>query len=265
MSATQAGINYAKYLGISSVAAPIVFAILYAPLCGWFAWQSIRRPTYVFIVLSIFCLIRIAGFAIRASLAGLEAAGENINLYIADQVLFSVGFFGLLYSAYTLVLDRWQLTDEPKNQNGLLRLTQNPRLFKLILLAAVALGIVGATKINASDPESGKVFRTVSTVIFLVLTVFLGIQTVLLTRAEAKVGYRTPGIKTLGGEHGSYILCVIALLLLVREAFTTATVTNSSLLYNEHFWYPLYALPELLAVTLYATPGLVPPRSELPT
>ena len=44
-------------------------------------------------------------FGIRAALASLDSAGENLNLLIADQVLASVGFFGLLYSAYTLVLD----------------------------------------------------------------------------------------------------------------------------------------------------------------
>lgn len=60
------------------------------------------------------------------------------------------------------------------------------------------------------------------------------------------------------------ILLVISLLLLVREIFTTATVNNALKQNNEHFWYPLYALPEILAVTLYTAPGLVPPRSELP-
>ncbi|KAG6852467.1 hypothetical protein C0991_011737 [Blastosporella zonata] len=228
--------------------------------------------------------VRIVGFAIRASLAGMEAAGENLNLYIADQVFFGVGFFGLLYSAYTLVLDRyfpspspathtfsiqirrWQLSGASTStgENSILRLTQNRRLFRLIMLAAVVIGVVGATKISATDPNNGKIFRTISSIIFLVLTALLAVQTALLTRAEAKNGYRTPGTRTLGGEHGSYILCVIALLLLVREAFTTATIKNTSALYNEHFWYPLYALPELLAVALYATPGLVPPRSELP-
>jgi hypothetical protein len=49
------GINYAKYFGIESLAAAIVFAILYVPFFGWFVRQSIRRPTYVFIILALFC------------------------------------------------------------------------------------------------------------------------------------------------------------------------------------------------------------------
>ncbi|KAG6888334.1 hypothetical protein C0992_008799 [Termitomyces sp. T32_za158] len=101
-----------------------------------------------------------------------------------------------------------------------------------------------------------------SIVIFLVLTVALAVQTVRLTLAEGRLGFRTPGSKTLGGGHGAYILCLIAALLLVREAYTMATVNVSK--ENERLWYPLFALPELLAVIFYATPGLVPPRSELP-
>ena len=50
--------------------------------------------------------------------------------------------------------------------------------------------------------------------------------------------------------------------LLVREAFVTATMTPStrSKQFNEH---PLVAVPEILAVLLYTTPGLVPAKDEL--
>ena len=54
------------------------------------------------------------------------------------------------------------------------------------------------------------------------------------------------------------ILLLVSLLLLVREAFATATISNSLKQNNEHLWYPLIALAEILAVVLYATPGLVP-------
>lgn len=46
-------------------------------------------------------------FTMRAILAGSSSAGTNLGLVIAQQVIYSVGFFGLLYSAYTLVLDRY--------------------------------------------------------------------------------------------------------------------------------------------------------------
>lgn len=51
--------------------------------------------------------VRIPSFVIRAMLAGnWHHAAENLGLVVADQVLFGVGFFGLLYSAYILILDR---------------------------------------------------------------------------------------------------------------------------------------------------------------
>lgn len=48
-------INYAHEYGIHSVAAAIIFAILYIPLFGWFVRQSLARPTYVYFVLTFFC------------------------------------------------------------------------------------------------------------------------------------------------------------------------------------------------------------------
>lgn len=42
----------------------------------------------------------------RAVLAGSDSAGGDLNLVIGEMIVYSVGFFGLLYSAYTLVLDR---------------------------------------------------------------------------------------------------------------------------------------------------------------
>lgn len=43
----------------------------------------------------------------RAAIAGSESAGHDLGLIIGYTVLFNTGFFGLLYSAYTLVLDRY--------------------------------------------------------------------------------------------------------------------------------------------------------------
>lgn len=47
--------DYASYLGIHSEAAAIVLVVVYAPLMIWFIHQSIKHPTYVHIVLALFC------------------------------------------------------------------------------------------------------------------------------------------------------------------------------------------------------------------
>lgn len=53
-----------------------------------------------------FCIVRVVAFAIRAVLAASVSAAEDLNLVIADEALFAVGYFSLIYSAYNLVLDR---------------------------------------------------------------------------------------------------------------------------------------------------------------
>lgn len=69
---------------------------------------------------------------------------------------------------------------------------------------------------------------------------------------------------SLGARYGTYILLMISLLLLVREAFATATVKNNAKQSNEHFWYPFLAVPEFLAIMLFTAPGLVPRQNEVP-
>ncbi|KAF8892341.1 hypothetical protein CPB84DRAFT_1683104 [Gymnopilus junonius] len=259
------GINYAKLFGFESVAAAVVFTILYIPFFGWFVRQSIARPNYVYFVLTLFCTIRVVSFAIRAALAASTSTGENLSLFLADQVLSGVGYFGLLYSAYTLVLDLEQISDRTRSNNSILALTRNRRVFRLILLIAVVLGIVSATQ---NDPQSSlaTTLHKVSIIIFLILTALQLFQTVLLARMDLADGIpHRQGSNTFGRAYGIYILLFIAILLMVREVFTTATLGSPAKFYNEHFWYPLVAVPEILAVLCYSTPDLVPRRDELPT
>jgi len=66
-----------------------------------------------------------------------------------------------------------------------------------------------------------------------------------------------------GRTHAIAILLLISLFLMVREIFSVATVSDSRKQNTEHFWYPLLAVPEIIAVVLYSAPGLVPTRHEL--
>ncbi|OCH93466.1 hypothetical protein OBBRIDRAFT_724693 [Obba rivulosa] len=269
-------INYARLDGIHSLAGAIVFAIAYVPLFFYYLLQSTRRPTYVFIMLTVFCTIRITSFILRSILAGSSSAGENLNLFIADVIIYNVGFFGLLYSAYTLVLDRELVADpEGKHSSSLgplaiiTRLMRNRHLIRLALTIAVVLGIIGGTdetSSNSSTLSTGNTLRRASIYIFLVVTCLLVIETFLFAIAEhtGAPDYRRSSGEPFGTKHAVLILLVISMLLVTREAFFAATSTNLSKQENEHFWYPLSALPELLAATLFAVPGLVPARKELP-
>jgi hypothetical protein len=56
-----------------------------------------------------------------------------------------------------------------------------------------------------------------------------------------------------------YTLCVIVILLLIREIYLVATINKTI---SEASWYPLAALPELIAVCLFSVPNLIPDKRE---
>ncbi|KAF9557577.1 hypothetical protein CPC08DRAFT_774939 [Agrocybe pediades] len=255
--------NYAKAFGIRSVPAAVVFAIAYVPLAAWFISRFIARKNMVYATFILFCSIRVTAFFIRAALAGMESAGENFRLFIADEVLIGVGYFGLLYSAYTLVLDIDLVSKNPAPTHPLLLLLRNRHLFHLAMMPAVALGIAASSINNSQTSTTTSAMHTISVIIFLVLTVLQAYQTVILVGAGSHREYQKRSNQAFGRRHSALILLLIALSLLVRELFSMVTVSDSRKQNNEHFWYPLLAVPELVAVILYSAPGLVPTREEL--
>jgi len=65
----------------------------------------------------------------------------------------------------------------------------------------------------------------------------------------------------MGETSGAYILCILVILLLIREIYLTATIGNIGH-QKETVWYPLAAVPELICVCLFAIPGLVPEKKD---
>ena len=124
MSSSQP-INYARVEGIQhqELGAAILFAVLYIPCIPTFLYFSFKRYTFVWRSLVLFALgkchlyrtvdheltivsVRSTAFIMRALLSGSSTAGENYDTVIAESIIYSLGFYGLLYSAYTLALDR---------------------------------------------------------------------------------------------------------------------------------------------------------------
>ncbi|KAL0562413.1 hypothetical protein V5O48_019674 [Marasmius crinis-equi] len=130
-------------------------------------------------------------------------------------------------------------------------------------MVAIALSIVAA---STHHHDLATATREASTIIYLVLTVLQTYQTLMLIRCELAEYIRVSALTTFAGRHGSFILALMSTLLLVRQAFATATMSNLSKEYDEKLWYPLIALPELLCVVLFSLPGLIPTTSkaELP-
>ncbi|KJA22237.1 hypothetical protein HYPSUDRAFT_77442 [Hypholoma sublateritium FD-334 SS-4] len=259
-------VNFAEAFGYHSEAAAILFAVLYLPLFCFFCFQSFARPTYVHVVMAVFCAIRIAAFVLRSVLVAVAADGEKLGLLIADQVLLGIGYFGLLYSAYTLVLDIEIMLGRPESPNPIIRLAKNRHLFRLVSVIAVALVVVStsAIKSDGSISSSAKTQRDVGVVIFLVLTAFQALQTLILAKEEIATSHNEKRTnERFGSRHAMSILLLASVLLLVREIFSVATVNNAAKQDAEHFWYPFIALPEILATLCFTAPGLVPRRKEL--
>jgi len=265
---TQSGTNYAQLFGIHSTAAALVFAVLYAPLAVWFFVQLIRRPNLIFFFLHLFCVIRVAAFILRAILAASDSAAHNLSALITFEVFASAGFAGLLIPSYVLVLDRLLFFGKPE---GIWALVRSMDLFRILLSFGIVIGIVGTVNITSSSSSTvstGQTLRKPGLIVVFILTVLQAFQTLMLVKLENdKSATRQPQpreIPSFVHKHGHYLLLAIAIFLIIREAFTIATISDISKQNNEHFWYPLVAVPEFLAVICYAAPGLVPLRSELP-
>ncbi|KAF8166171.1 hypothetical protein BJ912DRAFT_913804 [Pholiota molesta] len=263
--AEPAPINLAKAFGFHSEAAAIAFAVIYVPLFGWFTRQCFARPTYVYFIINLFCQIRLAAFVLRAILIRVDSVGEKLAPLIADEVLFGVGFFSLLYSAYTLVLDIEIKQNRPPSPNFLVRVTKNRHVFRVVLMLAVVLGVMASTGTSKNGTVSGtaQTERKVSTILFLVLTILQASQTLFLVQMDIADPHERRPNESFGSRNAMTILLAVSLLLIVREGFSTATMTNALKQNNEHFWYPLMAVPEVLVVLLLSLPGLVPRKEEM--
>ncbi|KAJ7573957.1 hypothetical protein C8J56DRAFT_1129261 [Mycena floridula] len=237
---STAPIDYGKAFGFKSVPAAAIFAVLYAPLAALFIFQAIKHRRYVFFIACMFCQIRVAAFVIRAV--------DNLSLFTADEVLFGVGFFGLLYSAYTLCLDRQAicLRSDPTPPRGLSRLTRNRMLFRLALMAGVVIGIIATTDALSSDASSRSTGVTLRKAIQTCRTGTLRIcQLCKESLSIGEIHHMKKLEPSIGQTHGHFFLLLIAGFLLIREIFLIATLGDTSKQNREELWYPLIALPEI--------------------
>ncbi|KAJ7776303.1 hypothetical protein B0H16DRAFT_1302477 [Mycena metata] len=278
--------NYAQIIGIQNKWAPIVFAVIYFLVMVWYAVQAVRRHGWVYGFLAFFSALRVVSFSLRAVMANNHHnAAFNRQMAIAYEVLYNVGFFSILLSAHRLLNDRRRLAKIDRGRNRLHRSMSRfhkARFIELLLLTSVVLGAIGvafALGTNTGRTDVGNKLGQASTYIFLASTVFIALLTFLgihIERARTAGG----GASALSGatNHHHLILLLITALLLLRILFYAATIhqratgqptpasqASSSIKQtaqgNEHLWYPLAALAELLTVLLFLTPALVPIRS----
>src|SRR5260221_8965081 len=143
----------------------------------------------------------------------VESAAESRGLLITDQILFGIGYAGLLYSSYTLVLDlyvffshifydqdayrsiKMSRAEQESNRSGkegnnVLHLLRNRHLFRMTMIVAVVLGIVASTTLSKTGTSGSTAtsLREASTIIFLALTGLLTFQTLRLAHIKQSGG-----------------------------------------------------------------------------
>lgn len=200
----------------------------------------------------------------------------NKGMSIAYEVLYSVGFFSLLFSAYRLLQDRERLAKVNRIGNRVTSALHRGHLVHFLLFVSVVLGVVGIALAMGTSGHSaiGNKLNQASTDIFLVVSILILLLTIFLIHLERKFRGTSGHTPAIGQSHHHLILTIIALLLLLRTIFYTVTVHERSQgkstslssfsrgkQSNEKLWYPLAALAELLVALLFLVPALVPVRS----
>ncbi|THG94503.1 hypothetical protein EW026_g6984 [Hermanssonia centrifuga] len=267
-------INYAAYDGIhrSELPAAIIFTVIYVPPLLISILLAFRKKTSVYRALVLFSLTRLVSFALRSALAGNTSAAENENVLIAEQVIYSVGFAGLIYSAYTLIIDRDEMVNPGGNggRTGIFlllgRILKYPNVMRLVITVAIVLGIYGGVKASDTNPNqqsTGSALREAALYIFLAVVCILNILTLLLAADERRVGVWGWNHTAFGQRYGILVLLVIAVMCLIREAYLVSTAKNLAKQNHAPLFYPLAALPEFIAVMMFMVPGLVPSKIEL--
>ncbi|KAJ7854762.1 hypothetical protein B0H13DRAFT_2673330 [Mycena leptocephala] len=278
--------NYAQILGIQNKWAPIVFAVIYFLVMLWYMVQAVRRHGWVYSFLAFFSALRVVSFCLRAAMANnFHNDAFNRSMAIAYMVLYNVASSPSSSREPTPPRPPTPREDRSRAREGRSFLPKmmggfrKGRIVELLLLASVVIGAVGgayALDANVSRTTVGNKLNEAGTYILLVVTVLIALLTFAVVRIERSLRGTSTAAAT--ATHHHLILLLITVLLLLRILFYTATVhqrasgqptpasaASSSIRQsaqgNEHLWYPLAALAELLVVLLFLAPGLVPIRS----
>eukprot|EP00026_Physarum_polycephalum_P012311 Phypoly_transcript_12605.p1 GENE.Phypoly_transcript_12605~~Phypoly_transcript_12605.p1 ORF type:complete len:277 (+),score=23.01 Phypoly_transcript_12605:243-1073(+) len=253
-------IDYAKYYGITqapAIAVAILFGI-FLILCSIYAALLFREKTVrsVFPSLCLFSLVRVVAFALRAKVA---TDGTNVNLFVIEQIVYSAGFFAVVNVCFNL-LKTWVLHGKSIFSADTQKLAVNiSRISHIVLLVAVGVGIYGGIKStptnSPSDIHTGLNLTHISRWIFLALTlVYLLLS---LCGAVYIFRYEYQDDCTAQMKKPIIVLVVLGFIINVRTIFNVAANTHTWIFYDQHLFYSLSVLPELLILSTYCIPGVV--------
>lgn len=275
--------NYAQEFGITNKWAPILFAVLYFFTFCWYTFQFVRRRSSIYGALALFSIFRLIAFSLRAALANKTHDQTNRGIAIAYEIFYNLGFFSILLSAYNLMHNRRRVVNTERGLHRIANIFHRGGVFHFLLFLAVLLGLVGIIlSLRGPNFQAGRSLNQTSIYIFLAATVIMALLAIIVIHLER--GFRTgtgtnttTGAGTAGGVDSTgtgmisrplqwAIMALLATLLLLRTLFFAVSAHRrkngqEGAQSNEHLWFPLAALTELLVVLAFLVPGLVPHRS----
>ncbi|RKO87014.1 hypothetical protein BDK51DRAFT_27496 [Blyttiomyces helicus] len=253
MSSTNASIPFdaRAYLGNPTLTPAIAFAVVYSLYLIAFVAQLLRRVSRIYVTATIFCVLRVGAFSIRASIV---KSGGSSGLLTADMILMSTGFVGILDVLYESLTQWIEYYVIPVHKNELItKAIRFKRLMHIVFLVAAVISVMGATaESSASTPgdlSSALDKVRIAAVIFLVTTAIMFIVSVLVSLSVA-------GASAMGREVSArpgWIVAGASVLSLVRITYAVVQVGKTQ---DELPWYCLSIGPEILVLTIFAWPGV---------
>jgi len=278
--------NYAQEFGISNKWAPILFAVLYFFTFCWYTFQFVRRRSSIYGALALFSILRLIAFSLRAALANNTHDQTNRGIAIAYEIFYNLGFFSILLSTYNLLHNRRRVVNTERTLHRFANIFHRGGFFHFLLFLAVLLGLIGIIlSLRGPNFQAGRSLSHTSIYIFLAATVLIAILAMIVIHLER--GFRTgTGVNNTTGATGTAggvdstgtgmisrplqwtIIALLATLLLLRTLFFAVSAHRrknglEGAQSNEHLWFPLAALTELLVLLGFLIPGLVPHHSIL--
>ncbi|KZO95603.1 hypothetical protein CALVIDRAFT_599039 [Calocera viscosa TUFC12733] len=216
----------------------IIFVLAYIVLLVPTVWRTYtyRVPgqlLFTFVRLTLFVLVRIATFGLRAQEAATASLPDDpvpdTGIFIAEQILLGIGFIVLVDLMVELLKSHIWRTDVPQQdqtrvaqQGRGMSLERIVRLMHIALLVAIGLGVGAGTMYSdaLTDPSKAstvKTLRVASVVISLVVAALVVLVSLLLLVQKPQ----------LGATRTCYILGT-ALVLIVVPAYRLSTTLASS-------------------------------------
>ncbi|DBA98822.1 hypothetical protein WJX77_011551 [Trebouxia sp. C0004] len=243
------------------ISAAVIFAFGWAGLAVVNNVTLKRRPGWDYAELSTFCWVRVVAFACEAASAHHPDRLRNALF----EGFYDGAFFLVLVVLYG-IFKKWleeahnhtylPFADLSETAKGRIQLGYTILCWLMPIFSALGIGAAAASLSGHSNDRDGgasDALHDTSGAGFLgVLAIYIGaIAVVIVNVARSKMAVTSYCVQELTP------LALVAFLLLLKVCFQLACQTYTAAWVNPSLFYPLSALPEILAVIILSWPGLL--------